>query len=206
MAFTRAQLHWIHKCEKQLRSGVPPPTTESNKGGSVPVIWQKHGTALLPGVHPEYSDTASGWWCYELGLGDTGRDHIVVRLIALTALRYRELNPIKDTRDVQGRAIAAHESLPKHSQSSDVSWTSEEERGLLSKETASETIREFVQSLSGLCEALHSRSVTANNPGISAAFYDSDKPASHITPCFQNTYHLGVEGAIPQRFGPAFSQ
>ncbi|GFU53021.1 hypothetical protein TNCV_4853701 [Trichonephila clavipes] len=27
--------------KKQLHSGVPPPTTESNKGGSVPVIWQK---------------------------------------------------------------------------------------------------------------------------------------------------------------------
>ncbi|GFT62002.1 hypothetical protein TNCV_3811781 [Trichonephila clavipes] len=26
---------------KNLRSGVPPPTTESNKRGSVPVIWQK---------------------------------------------------------------------------------------------------------------------------------------------------------------------
>ncbi|GFU59802.1 hypothetical protein TNCV_4343571 [Trichonephila clavipes] len=34
--------------EKKLHSGVPPPTTESNKGGSVPVIWQKtrHGAYL----------------------------------------------------------------------------------------------------------------------------------------------------------------
>ncbi|GFV16192.1 uncharacterized protein TNCV_3379561 [Trichonephila clavipes] len=31
---------------KQLQSGVPPPTTESNKEGSVPVIWQIPGTAL----------------------------------------------------------------------------------------------------------------------------------------------------------------
>ncbi|GFU96961.1 hypothetical protein TNCV_3319241 [Trichonephila clavipes] len=33
---------------KHLRSGMPPPTTESNKGRSVPVIWQKtrHGAYL----------------------------------------------------------------------------------------------------------------------------------------------------------------
>ncbi|GFW25073.1 uncharacterized protein TNCV_3155761 [Trichonephila clavipes] len=33
---------------KKLHPGVPPPTTESNKGGSVPVIWQKtrHGAYL----------------------------------------------------------------------------------------------------------------------------------------------------------------
>ncbi|GFX45780.1 uncharacterized protein TNCV_934191 [Trichonephila clavipes] len=31
---------------KKLHPGVPPPTTESNKGGSVPVIWQKPGMAL----------------------------------------------------------------------------------------------------------------------------------------------------------------
>ncbi|GFX99996.1 uncharacterized protein TNCV_1340951 [Trichonephila clavipes] len=31
---------------RKLHPGVPPPTTESNKGGSVPVIWQKPGTAL----------------------------------------------------------------------------------------------------------------------------------------------------------------
>ncbi|GFU95455.1 hypothetical protein TNCV_4787901 [Trichonephila clavipes] len=30
----------------QLPSGVPPPTTESNKGGSVPVISQKPGMAF----------------------------------------------------------------------------------------------------------------------------------------------------------------
>ncbi|GFT03142.1 hypothetical protein TNCV_3610281 [Trichonephila clavipes] len=32
----------------ELHPGVPPPTTESNKGGSVPVIWQKtrHGAYL----------------------------------------------------------------------------------------------------------------------------------------------------------------
>ncbi|GFU35836.1 hypothetical protein TNCV_2900571 [Trichonephila clavipes] len=28
----------------ELHPGVPPPTTESNKGGSMPVIWQKPGT------------------------------------------------------------------------------------------------------------------------------------------------------------------
>ncbi|GFS67523.1 uncharacterized protein TNCV_1419951 [Trichonephila clavipes] len=31
---------------RKLHPGVPPPTTESNQGGSVPVIWQKPGTAL----------------------------------------------------------------------------------------------------------------------------------------------------------------
>ncbi|PRD33166.1 UNVERIFIED_CONTAM: hypothetical protein NCL1_18247 [Trichonephila clavipes] len=31
---------------KKLHPGVPPLTTETNKGGSVPVIWQKPGTAL----------------------------------------------------------------------------------------------------------------------------------------------------------------
>ncbi|GFS90519.1 hypothetical protein TNCV_4097211 [Trichonephila clavipes] len=32
----------------ELHPSVPPPTTESNKGGSVPVIWQKtrHGAYL----------------------------------------------------------------------------------------------------------------------------------------------------------------
>ncbi|GFS74410.1 hypothetical protein TNCV_970131 [Trichonephila clavipes] len=32
----------------ELHPGVPPPNTESNKGGSVPVIWQKtrHGAYL----------------------------------------------------------------------------------------------------------------------------------------------------------------
>ncbi|GFT30257.1 hypothetical protein TNCV_3467101 [Trichonephila clavipes] len=30
----------------QLHPGVPPPTTESNKGGSVPVIWQNPSSAL----------------------------------------------------------------------------------------------------------------------------------------------------------------
>ncbi|GFS65364.1 hypothetical protein TNCV_2451751 [Trichonephila clavipes] len=44
---------------KKLHPGVPPPTTESNKGGSVPAIWQNQARRLL-GVHPEYSDTASG--------------------------------------------------------------------------------------------------------------------------------------------------
>ncbi|GFV81697.1 hypothetical protein TNCV_1703531 [Trichonephila clavipes] len=34
------------RTRKQLRSGVPPPTTESNKRGSVPVIWQTPGMAL----------------------------------------------------------------------------------------------------------------------------------------------------------------
>ncbi|GFX10671.1 hypothetical protein TNCV_147131 [Trichonephila clavipes] len=32
---------------KELHPGVSPPTTESNKGGSVPVIWQtRHGPYL----------------------------------------------------------------------------------------------------------------------------------------------------------------
>ncbi|GFY32573.1 hypothetical protein TNCV_673281 [Trichonephila clavipes] len=44
---------------KKLHPGVPPPTTESSKGGSVPAIWQNQARRL-PGVHPEYSDTASG--------------------------------------------------------------------------------------------------------------------------------------------------
>ncbi|GFS95825.1 hypothetical protein TNCV_2259071 [Trichonephila clavipes] len=44
---------------ENLRSGVPPPTTESNKGSSVPVIWQKQARRLS-GVHPEYNATASG--------------------------------------------------------------------------------------------------------------------------------------------------
>ncbi|GFU35421.1 hypothetical protein TNCV_3641161 [Trichonephila clavipes] len=44
---------------KKLHPAVPPPTTESNKGGSVKVIWQKQARHL-PGVHPEYSDTSSG--------------------------------------------------------------------------------------------------------------------------------------------------
>ncbi|GFU56765.1 uncharacterized protein TNCV_4041681 [Trichonephila clavipes] len=34
----------------QLRSGVPPPTTEFNKEGSVPVIWPKK-----PGTAPTWS-------------------------------------------------------------------------------------------------------------------------------------------------------
>ncbi|GFU90498.1 hypothetical protein TNCV_2574311 [Trichonephila clavipes] len=36
------------KRKKKLHSGVPPPTTESSNGGSVPVIWQKtrHGAYL----------------------------------------------------------------------------------------------------------------------------------------------------------------
>ncbi|GFT84382.1 hypothetical protein TNCV_1610141 [Trichonephila clavipes] len=46
--------------KKKLHPGVPPPTTECNKGGSVPVIWQNQARRL-PGVHPECSDTASGW-------------------------------------------------------------------------------------------------------------------------------------------------
>ncbi|GFW43776.1 hypothetical protein TNCV_4771251 [Trichonephila clavipes] len=45
--------------KKHLRSGVRPPTTESNKGGSVPVIWQNQARRL-PEVHPEHSATASG--------------------------------------------------------------------------------------------------------------------------------------------------
>ncbi|GFU68801.1 hypothetical protein TNCV_2576621 [Trichonephila clavipes] len=45
--------------KKNLHSGVPPPTTESNKGGSVPVIWQNQARRL-PEVHPEYNATASG--------------------------------------------------------------------------------------------------------------------------------------------------
>ncbi|GFX30175.1 hypothetical protein TNCV_1962821 [Trichonephila clavipes] len=32
--------------QNTLYPGVPPPTTESTKGGSVPVIWRKPGTAL----------------------------------------------------------------------------------------------------------------------------------------------------------------
>ncbi|GFV23663.1 hypothetical protein TNCV_5108491 [Trichonephila clavipes] len=44
---------------KNLHSGVPPPITESNKGGSVPVIWQNQARRL-PEVHPEYNATASG--------------------------------------------------------------------------------------------------------------------------------------------------
>ncbi|GFV44731.1 hypothetical protein TNCV_3741 [Trichonephila clavipes] len=44
---------------KKLHPGVPPPTTESNKGGSVPVIWQNQARCL-PEVHPEHSATASG--------------------------------------------------------------------------------------------------------------------------------------------------
>ncbi|GFW28286.1 hypothetical protein TNCV_4639531 [Trichonephila clavipes] len=44
---------------KKLHPGVPPPTTESNKGGSVPVIWQNQARRL-PEVHPEHSATASG--------------------------------------------------------------------------------------------------------------------------------------------------
>ncbi|GFV69727.1 hypothetical protein TNCV_1348801 [Trichonephila clavipes] len=39
--------------------GVPPPTTESNKGGSVSVIWQNQ-VRRLPEVHPEHIATASG--------------------------------------------------------------------------------------------------------------------------------------------------
>ncbi|GFS96987.1 uncharacterized protein TNCV_4178451 [Trichonephila clavipes] len=46
-------------CAKKLHSGVPPPTTESNKGGSVPVIWQNQARRL-PEVHPEYKATSSG--------------------------------------------------------------------------------------------------------------------------------------------------
>ncbi|GFT17578.1 hypothetical protein TNCV_4032481 [Trichonephila clavipes] len=34
----------------ELHPGVPPPTTESNKGGSVPVIWQNQARRL-PEVH-----------------------------------------------------------------------------------------------------------------------------------------------------------
>ncbi|GFV46494.1 hypothetical protein TNCV_3233811 [Trichonephila clavipes] len=44
---------------KKLHPGVPPPTTESNKGDSVLVIWQNQARRL-PEVHPEYSATASG--------------------------------------------------------------------------------------------------------------------------------------------------
>ncbi|GFW90166.1 hypothetical protein TNCV_1789871 [Trichonephila clavipes] len=59
-AFTRAQLTWIHRRETQLNSGVPPPTTESNKGGQgMPVIWQKPDMRRLHGVHPEYNAVAS---------------------------------------------------------------------------------------------------------------------------------------------------
>ncbi|GFT09388.1 hypothetical protein TNCV_5062531 [Trichonephila clavipes] len=45
--------------ENTLLPGVPPPITEFNKGGSVPLNWQKPGMALT-GVHPGYSATASG--------------------------------------------------------------------------------------------------------------------------------------------------
>ncbi|GFX66983.1 hypothetical protein TNCV_4181081 [Trichonephila clavipes] len=38
---------------------MPSPTTESNKGSRVPVIWQTQ-TRLLPEVHPEHSTKASG--------------------------------------------------------------------------------------------------------------------------------------------------
>ncbi|GFT51000.1 hypothetical protein TNCV_2585961 [Trichonephila clavipes] len=41
----------INTCRK-LHPGVPPLTTESNKGGSVPVIWQNQARRL-PEVHPE---------------------------------------------------------------------------------------------------------------------------------------------------------
>ncbi|GFY33339.1 hypothetical protein TNCV_1897911 [Trichonephila clavipes] len=44
---------------KNLHPGVSPPTTESNKGGSVPVIWQNQARRL-PEVHPDYNATASG--------------------------------------------------------------------------------------------------------------------------------------------------
>ncbi|GFW20863.1 hypothetical protein TNCV_1050841 [Trichonephila clavipes] len=44
---------------KKLHPGVAPLTTESNKGGSVPVIGQNQARRL-PGVHPEHSATASG--------------------------------------------------------------------------------------------------------------------------------------------------
>ncbi|GFX53841.1 retrovirus-related Pol polyprotein from transposon 412 [Trichonephila clavipes] len=44
---------------RKLHPGAPPPTMESNKGGSVPVIWQNQARHL-PEVHPEYSATASG--------------------------------------------------------------------------------------------------------------------------------------------------
>ncbi|GFV80724.1 hypothetical protein TNCV_4618861 [Trichonephila clavipes] len=44
---------------KHFRPGVHPLTTESNKGGSVSVIWQIPARRL-PGVHPEYSAAASG--------------------------------------------------------------------------------------------------------------------------------------------------
>ncbi|GFY12317.1 hypothetical protein TNCV_284201 [Trichonephila clavipes] len=57
-AFTRAQHILIHKWKKKLHPGMPPPTTEFNKGGSVPVIWQNQARRL-PGVHQEYSNTAS---------------------------------------------------------------------------------------------------------------------------------------------------
>ncbi|GFT96975.1 hypothetical protein TNCV_5107671 [Trichonephila clavipes] len=40
----------------QLHSSMSPPTTESNKGGSVLVIWQ-NPEWHLPEIHPEYSDT-----------------------------------------------------------------------------------------------------------------------------------------------------
>ncbi|GFV29894.1 hypothetical protein TNCV_657231 [Trichonephila clavipes] len=44
---------------KNLHPGVTPPTTKSNKGGSVPVIWQNQARRL-PEVHLEYNATASG--------------------------------------------------------------------------------------------------------------------------------------------------
>ncbi|GFX53744.1 hypothetical protein TNCV_1596901 [Trichonephila clavipes] len=34
-----------------------PPTTDSNKGGNMPIIW--HQARRLPGVHPEHSAAAS---------------------------------------------------------------------------------------------------------------------------------------------------
>ncbi|GFX02642.1 hypothetical protein TNCV_3869791 [Trichonephila clavipes] len=59
----------------KLHSGVHPPTTESNKGGSVSVIWQNQARRL-PEVHPEYSATASG-------RGSNGRraSSLLVRLV-----------------------------------------------------------------------------------------------------------------------------
>ncbi|GFT50991.1 hypothetical protein TNCV_2585891 [Trichonephila clavipes] len=44
---------------RKLHPGVPPPTTESNKGASVPVIWQNQARRL-PEIYPESSATASG--------------------------------------------------------------------------------------------------------------------------------------------------
>ncbi|GFT70587.1 hypothetical protein TNCV_1133401 [Trichonephila clavipes] len=43
---------------KQISSWRASPTTESNKEGSAPVIWQKQARRL-PRVHPDYSATAS---------------------------------------------------------------------------------------------------------------------------------------------------